>query len=156
MKGSTIILVGLLWIAVGNAYAEPQTYEECILTFMKGVGNNVAAARIGEACHTMFKMQQPKNARSLTPEEMKHLTGWARFSSEDSIFTGEIHNGNATLTISSITFRITTIRNGERAARLYREAIHIIPLTVESFRVRIMAGKPYTEQSWSIASAKGY
>lgn len=90
-------------------------------------------------------------------EEVVPISGNARLSYGDR-FSGELYNGNTSITITQVTIKIETIYSysGIRLTKEYTVDITILPLTKKYFGIDIETGGSEATYEWSIEQAKGY
>lgn len=148
-----------LLVAAGcDQLAQPQNVDDCVLKHMGGVGSDRAAEFIRHSCRENFPDTgtgdgtEPTDSL-LTDAELSKLTG--RFGVFGGQYGGTIHNGNADVTVTSMTFTVTATRGENAESREYKDEVTIPPLTARDFSVNIVPGDEGTEYSWDLASARG-
>lgn len=89
--------------------SSPRNYDECILKYMSGVDSNLGASQIIQSCRKKFPVgsEYAYKERELKPVEIKSLTGRGSYPGYGQ-FTGEIHNGNESVTVTAIRINLTT------------------------------------------------
>ena len=132
-------------------------YDECILESMKGVTSNLAARLIKESCRDKFPPKAKKKPRTsaLTSEELGKLTGRAGLSYGNN-YSGHIYNGNKGITITKISFIVSTTIGGVETPRTYTDDVNIPPQTTADIEFNIVKGDEDSDYSWGIVGADGY
>jgi len=133
----------------------PSNYDECILDSMKGVTNNAAAGLIEAACRKKFPATKALS-RELLPAETAKISGRAGLSYNMNYFSGNLYNGNSSLTVTRVTIKLLTSSSGKNVERTYNVDVNIPPLTTKDFNMDIVVGDDGTEYQWNIFSVQGY
>lgn len=151
-----VLLTGLMLTSCAQKH--PQSYDDCILAYLKPGMDRVAAALISQSCRAKFPENQPdqnkvENSRELTSSELAAITGRASFGY--GLFSGEIYNGNPDLTLTQLAITVTMTISGKQVSRIYRTDVSVSPDTASSFSFQIVEGDPGATYSWNITGARG-
>lgn len=158
MKKSVFLGVVALMLGGCDQVFGPKDYDDCILQNMKGVNSDLGAKQIAHSCRVKF-VDKPKaihKERSLKFSELVAITGRAGVGAYDNAYSGNLYNGNADITITSLLIEVTENKSGNAISRKYLVERKIKPLTTEFFSVDIVTGSKGADYSWKIVSAKGY
>ena len=132
-------------------------YDECIIESIKGVTSDVAARLVALSCREKFpeKPKEQKKTRELSSEELEQVTGRAG-DSIGNYFHGNLYNGNTDVTITQVSFNITTRLSGQEVSRTYIADINISSQKTADFTLSIVKSDKGADYSWSLVAARGY
>ncbi len=135
----------------------PRNYDECILESLKGVTSDVAATMISRSCREKFpKIPKTQSiSRILKSSELGQITGRAG-PGLGNYFQGNLYNGNSGITVSQITFIVTTRIDKKDVFRTYVTDVNIPPHASANFSFEIIKGDEGSEYSWGITGGRGY
>lgn len=153
------VFLSFLTIAILIACeSEPQSYDDCILKYLKEDMNEMATRAIINSCSDKFSQQEKESfdlpTRELTEEEIDNLGGRAKLS-HGNTFGGEIYNGNEKILVIGLKVKIRTELDGEEVTKVYNDNITIPPLSTKTFYVDIITGDDGADYRWGIAGATG-
>lgn len=157
-KNFYVILISLLLTLSAQAgMFGPSNYDECIAESMKGVTSDVAARAIIKSCRDRFpeKKSQLPPSKALSNDQLIGIDGRAGLSF-GNYYAGDLYNGNSDVSITEISFYVTTKIGGKEVRRVYLCKVHIAPQTSSSFGFNIITGDKDADYSWGIIEAKGY
>lgn len=137
--------------------SEPSNYDDCILKHMEGVKSDQGAQLIHKSCYEKHnKKTSPKGVRKLELKEQFKLTGRAGVGYTSNYYSGNIYNGNESITITEVKIKITTKSDKSERSKEYIDSVSVPPLSSGEFGFTFMPSDKGSEYSWNIVSAKGY
>lgn len=161
-----IIISAFQWILSASA-ADFESYDDCILSSMKGVTSDVAAREIARACSRQFPKKLPSNNARLEQElkenVLNNVAGGNGFIQNKSgpgnaIFSTTINNRTTDWTLSQITVAIVPKGDGPgdtfMKIREYNVVVSIPPLTLKPISV-VIEPIGSVEFSWYVKAARG-
>jgi hypothetical protein len=93
--------------------------------------------------------------RALKTNEIANLEGMHQPSHMNDYFSGTIYNGNRSVTVSQIQFRLTINDDPDRLYRTYETSCNVPPLKTGIFGATVI-GNLTAGITWEIVSAKGF
>lgn len=148
-----IVVTTLLFLA--GCEGEITNNDDCILKHLKSGMNKNAVYMLEDSCRTKYpQSKEEEDSRSLTPAELKHLSGRAGLSHGD-YFAGTMYNGNRTIRLTEIELAVYPSVGDQPSIRNYREAVSIAPLTTSGFGFSITLEGTMRTYSWALVAARG-
>lgn len=131
-----------------------KSYNECVLTSMKGVTSDLAAKAIAQSCAQKFEEKKPQSV-TLPSEAVEKLTGNAKM--EVGFIDGGIYNGNYNWTVTSVTIGVRyKSSGGVSTSREYKIDTNIKPLSQSTLLEQVGPNDKVTNFQWGIVTASGY
>lgn len=117
----------------------PQSYEDCIIDSMSGVGSDLAAKSIRMSCRDKFRddtNDTNMDAIQLQPSEINRINGTPSKTSAGNPISMIAYNGNRCITVKSLIISISN----STGTKQYKIDTAISPLSVEQVFFDIAMG----------------
>ena len=148
----------LMSCSKSDSVAEPKSYDDCVLKYLKSGMTKEAAIAVQRSCKKEFPDSvSVDSARDLTAEELKQITGTFKPSHNENQFWGHLYNGNRSLRVTKLEIQITYSQNGQDQTRNFFLTSEIGPISAND-HVLLETSSEITQsnmKSWNLVSGRG-
>lgn len=155
---TVIISIAILMIYGIKGLAGPNSYEDCVLKYIKPSMTPAAVSGVNASCRAKFPQKKEGGPGlfawviNLSDDQISSIAGRAGIL-YDNHFGGHLYNGITGTTLSQVTIGIWTETSN---VKFYTIDVNIKSLETKDFGVDIVTSNPGEAYHWKIISAKGY